>query len=502
MKFRELIKNLTSRETIEKIDFREIIDELPRRAWASIILVVILAGLVIYIQNRIQISAQATTEIEYVKGLSDAPERPTPDSFIRSFLTSRISLRSKRTPTPTPTLQPQITPTAYFIFHTVEVSETLISIASHYNVTTEELLATNDIRDPNALSEGQQLLIPPDDSVYKGELVPYTIKEGDTLLGIASKYGSSVKAIQVVNPILKSDDIEVDQTIVVPVLFSSIHPINTFVGSGDDDPILYTVEWGDTPLAIAIRHDVPLDILLTVNDIQDPTSLQIGQELVIPVNDELSYSYPVILYELQENDTLVGIASRFGSSVKDILAVNPDLDPGSLEVGQVVAIPVIFAPRKPTPVPPSNRPAGPTPTPMPPPPMLADLQQQMINSINVQRANFGLPPYEIGDGLTAVALAHAQDMVVRGYLAHTNPEGLSPKDRLVNYGFDNMQKVGENIQRNTRPRDSAVDEAVNWFMNSYVHRNGLLNTEYNRIGVGAVEGPAGWFTFVIVFIEQ
>jgi hypothetical protein len=39
----------------------------------------------------------------------------------------------------------------------------------------------------------------------------------------------------------------------------------------------------------------------------------------------------------------VGIASRFGSSVKSILDVNPDLDPASLKAGQIVAVPVIFA---------------------------------------------------------------------------------------------------------------------------------------------------------------
>lgn len=498
MKFREIFTKSNLRKITDDFDYQEIIDNLPRRAWASLILIVILTITVVYVQTKIQSSAQTVAEAEAVKGLSDAPAYPTPDSFIRSFLSSRISIRTDRTG---PTSTPEVAPTAYFLFHTVELSETLISIAAEYNVTTEELLATNDIRDPDSLVEGQQLLIPPDDSVYEGELVPYTVKAGDTLLSIASKYGSSIKAIQVANPVLKSGEIEPDQIIVVPVLFSSVKSINTFIG-GDDEPIVHTVEWGDTPLAIAIQYDVPLDILLTVNDIADPTSLQIGHDLIIPRNDELSYSFPVILYELQENDTLVGIASRFGSSVKDILAVNPELDPGSLEIGQVVAIPVIFAPRKPTPVPPSNRPVGPTSTPMPPPSMMAGLQQEMVNAINAQRVNFGLSPYRVDNGLTEVALAHAQDMVVRGYLAHTSPNGLSPRDRLVNYGFTNLAKVGENIQRNTRPRDSAVEEAVTWFMNSTVHRNGLLNSEYNQIGVGAVEGPPGWFTFVIVFIEQ
>lgn len=76
----------------------------------------------------------------------------------------------------------------------------------------------------------------------------------------------------------------------------------------------------------------------------------------------------MILYELAVGDTLVDLASRFGSSVKDMLAVNPELDPASLAVGQLVAIPVIFAPPRP--------PLPSTPLlPSIPPLALPDLQQ-------------------------------------------------------------------------------------------------------------------------------
>lgn len=48
-------------------------------------------------------------------------------------------------------------------------------------------------------------------------------------------------------------------------------------------PTMYIVEEGDTLGAIAIRFDVSVEALQSANGIDDPTRLQVGQELVIPV---------------------------------------------------------------------------------------------------------------------------------------------------------------------------------------------------------------------------
>jgi uncharacterized protein YkwD len=39
-------------------------------------------------------------------------------------------------------------------------------------------------------------------------------------------------------------------------------------------------------------------------------------------------------------------------------------------------------------------------------------------------------------------------------------------------------------------------------MNSAPHRHNILHNNHNHIGVGVVEGPPGWFTFVLVFAER
>lgn len=52
------------------------------------------------------------------------------------------------------------------------------------------------------------------------------------------------------------------------------------------EPVVYTVQSGDTLLAIAIRFDVSVDDIMAANGLTDPGRLQIGQELVIPVGGQ------------------------------------------------------------------------------------------------------------------------------------------------------------------------------------------------------------------------
>lgn len=479
--------------------WQEIWRELPRRARVSLALIIVLVGAVLWAQSKIftpVISLSSGTLKQIRTATRSAAIVLTPPATkVAALVSNPLAAQLNAAVTPTQSPRPKSKPTPFFTIHTVQADETLISIAAKYNVTTEELLATNEIRDPTGLEEGQHLLIPPDDKLFQGKIILHELKEGDTLLGIASKYGSSVRAIDVANPHLDFNAMSAGETIAVPVIFTDTHPARA---AEQKDIVYHTVQSGEIPLTIASQYDIPVEILLTANNIDDPTLLQIGQQLIIPPHDGITLSFPVILYELAPSDTLVGIASRFGSSVKDILAVNPDLDPAALEAGQLVAIPVIFAPvRRPTPTP-----AGPPPPPPPPPPSLASLAQEIIAAVNLQRVNQGLAPYIEDAQLDAIALDHAQDMFVHDFFAHVSPDGGTLEDRLVAGGVTGYMRAGENIQRNTQPRSRTAQVAVDWFMNSRPHRHNILHEQHNQIGVGAVEGPPGWFTFVLVFAQR
>ena len=125
----------------------------------------------------------------------------------------------------------------------------------------------------------------------------------------------------------------------------------------------------------------------------------------------------------------------------------------------------------------------------------------MIDAVNGQRRARGLPPYQVDEQLAAIARAHVQDMIARGYFSHTTPEGKTLRDRLREQGIE-VHWAGENIQRNARPASEAVQFAFNWFMESEPHRKNILHSHYTRIGVGVGEGPPGTYTFVLVFVGE
>ena len=129
---------------------------------------------------------------------------------------------------------------------------------------------------------------------------------------------------------------------------------------------------------------------------------------------------------------------------------------------------------------------------------LASLELAMVNAINKERLKRGLPPYRVDEQLTMAARAHAQDMVAREYFGHITPEGKTLRDRLWERGLEPYW-AGENWLRAVRPADEVVQYATEWFMADPPHRDNILHTHYDRVGVGVTEGPSGWYTFVLDF---
>lgn len=102
----------------------------------------------------------------------------------------------------------------------------------------------------------------------------YTVVEGDTLWGIARRFGTTVDALVEVNGISEAEFLRPGQVLRVPSTGEGT-PRRPVVAS------TYTVRKGDTLWAIALKTGVPVEQLAEVNGIRGDR-LQIGQKLVIP----------------------------------------------------------------------------------------------------------------------------------------------------------------------------------------------------------------------------
>ncbi|MGQ9787295.1 MAG: LysM peptidoglycan-binding domain-containing protein [Anaerolineae bacterium] len=141
---------------------------------------------------------------------------------------------------------PDQTEQVYF----VQAGDTLYTIALRFGVTVEDLIAINQIQDPNLIQIGQRLLIP-----AAREEIPSTPPADET-----GTYATQAPPTH--------------------------------------QPQVYIVQPGDTLSSISARLGVTVEELVEVNQLSDPDYLKVGQELRIP-GTELPTSYPHPFYQVQ-----------------------------------------------------------------------------------------------------------------------------------------------------------------------------------------------------------
>jgi uncharacterized protein YkwD len=111
-----------------------------------------------------------------------------------------------------------------------------------------------------------------------------------------------------------------------------------------------------------------------------------------------------------------------------------------------------------------------------------DLEKQMLDMVNRERAANGLRPLAPDPELTEVARRHSADMFARGYFAHDTPEGLSPFDRMHQANVQFLT-AGENLA--LAPTLSLAHTGL---MNSPGHRANILRPQFGRLGIGIMDG--------------
>ena len=98
------------------------------------------------------------------------------------------------------------TPPSGTTTYIVQRGDTLTEIAARYGTTVNEIVRLNNIADRDLIYPGQVLIIPEGDCVDA-----YIVQRGDTLSGIAERYGTTVARLAAINNIRNTDRIYVGQ---------------------------------------------------------------------------------------------------------------------------------------------------------------------------------------------------------------------------------------------------------------------------------------------------
>lgn len=156
----------------------------------------------------------------------------------------------------------------------------------------------------------------------------HTVVAGDTLSGIAAKYGTTYQTLAAINGISDPNKIYVGQVLRLPG--GSTPPAATTGGT-------YTVVKGDTLSGIAQRYNTSWQTLAAINGIADPNKIYPGQVLKVP---GAAPSQPAnqTTYVVKSGDTLSGIAAKFGTSWQRLQQLNGIPDPNKIYPGQVLKI--------------------------------------------------------------------------------------------------------------------------------------------------------------------
>ncbi len=160
-----------------------------------------------------------------------------------------------------------------------------------------------------------------------------------------------------------------------PIIVQGTQSAGGSTPGGSQQEIRYTVESGDTLLALATRFDTTVEAIMTRNDIASASDLQVGQELLIPRGASSAATPPAQptatttgppaatttpraattatpaggtatagdgeTYEVQSGDLAGSIAAQFGITIEELAEANnrtvESLD--ELAVGDELIIP-------------------------------------------------------------------------------------------------------------------------------------------------------------------
>lgn len=165
----------------------------------------------------------------------------------------------------------------------------------------------------------------------------YTIKTGDSLWAISQKTGITIEELSRLNNINNPNSLYIGQR-----LYLGNKTENNSGNNSNKNYIRYTVKTGDLLWKIARDYKVEIRDIISLNKMEAPYYIYIGQILLIPTEDRDNkpaggaYFY----YTVQPGDILWNIAQKYGTTVQKLVELNDIKDAYDLYVGRKLMVPL------------------------------------------------------------------------------------------------------------------------------------------------------------------
>ncbi len=179
--------------------------------------------------------------------------------------------------------------------YTVQSGDTVSAIAARFGLATASVLAVNGLGWKSLIFPGQVVRLSGASSTTPVVSQParYTIQRGDTISGIAERHGLTTQGVLALNNLSRTSIIYPGQVIQLSGSSIAITPVSS-VESNDPPsppptdapaPVInntYTIKTGDTVTSIAARFGVGIDAILGANSLSRSSIIYAGRTLMIP----------------------------------------------------------------------------------------------------------------------------------------------------------------------------------------------------------------------------
>ncbi|TFH65660.1 MAG: LysM peptidoglycan-binding domain-containing protein [Candidatus Zixiibacteriota bacterium] len=193
-------------------------------------------------------------------------------------------------------------------------------------------------------------------------LVHHKIGKGQTLSGIAKRYGISTQALANANNMSKKQRLMAGRTLLIPVpqsakesrpsqqLNRKSYDASRTTGEGSD---LYVVRKGDNLAGIASAHGTTVNQLVMVNGLDKSARIYPGQVINVGVKrfsqsrqssasssaPRASKSQHIMTYKVREGDSLYKLAKQYGTTSANLALLHGFESNRRLRVGQLINVP-------------------------------------------------------------------------------------------------------------------------------------------------------------------
>ncbi|MBK9550311.1 MAG: LysM peptidoglycan-binding domain-containing protein [Gemmatimonadetes bacterium] len=188
--------------------------------------------------------------------------------------------------------------------HKVKAGETVAAVAKKYGVTPELVRSANRLSTRTRVKSGATLFIPVSRtlpaSVFRapepivtaaGTTRTHIVRKGETLSGIAKRYGVSVASLRSTNRLSTKSMVRSGQKLLVrrsggtstsAARRATTTPSRSTVAAARSTARTHVVKSGETIGGIASRYGVGQSALLRANGLSQRSTIKVGQKIRLP----------------------------------------------------------------------------------------------------------------------------------------------------------------------------------------------------------------------------